>query len=47
MKIKKTKSEIIFETLNITLMALFCITILFPFVQQIVISFSPPGGQTQ
>ena len=43
MKIKKSTGEKVFDTLNVVVMVLFCLTIIFPFIQQIVISFSPPG----
>jgi putative aldouronate transport system permease protein len=43
MKIKKSLGEKVFEIFNITIMVLFCITIVYPFVQQIMLSFSTPN----
>ncbi|NSW90849.1 MAG: carbohydrate ABC transporter permease [Firmicutes bacterium] len=41
-KIKKSAGSIIFDSLNSLLMILFCISILFPLWDMIVVSFSPP-----
>ena len=41
---KKTTGENIFDICNITLMILFCLSILFPFIQQITKSLSTPEG---
>lgn len=40
---KKTLSAKIFTGFNVLILLLLCISILFPFVQQVVISFSPPN----
>ena len=40
---KKVTGERIFDILNITFMVIFCITILYPFVQQVVLSISSPA----
>ena len=42
MKIKRSTGDKIFDFFNYTILSLFCLSILFPFVQQIVISISPP-----
>ncbi|MGG6312361.1 carbohydrate ABC transporter permease [Paenibacillus macerans] len=43
MKIRKSLSEKTFDLFNAVFMIALCLTIVFPFWQQIVISFSPPG----
>lgn len=40
---KKSPGAIIFTIFNVLILLFLCISIVFPFVQQIVISFSPPG----
>ncbi|WP_054023587.1 carbohydrate ABC transporter permease [Bacillus sp. FJAT-28004] len=43
MKIRKNKSEKIFDFMNITILMLLSLTILYPFWQQVVLSFSQPA----
>lgn len=47
MNMKKTIGEKIFDIFNVCLMLFFCLTIVFPFVQQIVISISPPNESSK
>lgn len=43
MKIRKNGAEMAFDFFNIAILTLLCITILYPFWQQVVISFSQPA----
>ncbi|MDF2924636.1 MAG: lplC6 [Paenibacillaceae bacterium] len=43
MKIRKSTGERVFDSFNVIILFLFCLTILYPFVQQIMLSISPPS----